>query len=109
MALNLDSYGSGRHPWGNLKPNYLEKVVYINLVYSWLCFQAFSFVIFCSQRGFVEAHCDDGLIEIFGLKQGWHASFVMAQIITAKHIAQVHKTKHPFLPYALSGLTLVRS
>ncbi|CAN6985578.1 hypothetical protein IGI04_000685 [Brassica rapa subsp. trilocularis] len=64
VVLNLDNYGSGRHPWGNLKPNYLEK------------------------RGFVEAHCDDGLIEIFGLKQGWHASFVMAQIITAKHIAQ---------------------
>jgi len=37
----------------------------------------------------VEAHCDDGLIEIFGLKQGWHASFVMAEIISAKHIAQV--------------------
>ena len=43
----------------------------------------------------MEAHCDDGLIEIFGLKQGWHASFVMAQIITAKHIAQVQKTLYP--------------
>lgn len=42
-----------------------------------------------SQRGFVEAHCDDGLIEIFGFKQGWHASFVMAELISAKHIAQV--------------------
>ncbi|CAH8274824.1 unnamed protein product [Arabidopsis lyrata] len=64
VVLNLYNYGSGRHPWGNLRPKYLEK------------------------RGFVEAHCDDGLIEIFGLKQGWHASFVMAQIISAKHIAQ---------------------
>lgn len=53
----------------------------------------------------MEAHCDDGLIEIFGLKQGWHASFVMAQIITAKHIAQVHKTKHPSL--CSVGLTSV--
>lgn len=26
VALNLHSYGSGRNPWGNLKPNYLEKV-----------------------------------------------------------------------------------
>lgn len=41
------------------------------------------------QRGFVEAHPDDGLLEIFGLKQGWHASFVMVDLISAKHIAQV--------------------
>ncbi|PPD88571.1 hypothetical protein GOBAR_DD14498 [Gossypium barbadense] len=39
-------------------------------------------------RGFVEAHADDGLLEIFGLKQGWHASFVMVELISAKHIAQ---------------------
>lgn len=26
VALNLHSYGSGRNPWGNLKPEYLEKV-----------------------------------------------------------------------------------
>ncbi|KAG8372433.1 hypothetical protein BUALT_Bualt12G0065600 [Buddleja alternifolia] len=64
VVLNLPSYGSGRNPWGNLKPDYLEK------------------------RGFVEAHADDGFIEIFGLKQGWHASMVMAELISAKHIAQ---------------------
>lgn len=64
VALNLHNYASGRNPWGNLKPEYLEK------------------------RGFVEAHVDDGLLEIFGLKQGWHASFVMVELISAKHIAQ---------------------
>ncbi|KAJ4815861.1 Diacylglycerol kinase [Rhynchospora pubera] len=64
VALNLHNYGSGRHPWGNLKPEYLEK------------------------RGFVEAQVDDGLLEIFGLKQGWHASLVMVELISAKHIAQ---------------------
>ncbi|KAK3435507.1 hypothetical protein EUGRSUZ_C00196 [Eucalyptus grandis] len=64
VALNLHNYASGRNPWGNLKPDYLEK------------------------RGFVEAHVDDGLLEIFGLKQGWHASFVMVELISAKHIAQ---------------------
>ncbi|XP_062092916.1 diacylglycerol kinase 3-like isoform X2 [Humulus lupulus] len=26
VALNLHNYGSGRHPWGNLKPDYLEKI-----------------------------------------------------------------------------------
>ena len=41
------------------------------------------------QKGFVEAHADDGLLEIFGLKHGWHASMVMAEVISAKHIAQV--------------------
>ncbi|PUZ50791.1 hypothetical protein GQ55_6G088200 [Panicum hallii var. hallii] len=64
VALNLHNYASGRNPWGNLKPEYLEK------------------------RGFVEAHSDDGLLEIFGLKQGWHASLVMVELISAKHIAQ---------------------
>lgn len=64
VALNLHNYASGRHPWGNLKPEYLEK------------------------KGFVEAHSDDGLLEIFGLKQGWHASFVLVDLISAKHIAQ---------------------
>ncbi|XP_044464858.1 diacylglycerol kinase 7-like [Mangifera indica] len=64
VALNLHNYASGRNPWGNLSPEYLEK------------------------RGFVEAHADDGLLEIFGLKQGWHASFVMVELISAKHIAQ---------------------
>ncbi|KAK1322966.1 Diacylglycerol kinase 4 [Acorus calamus] len=65
VALNLHNYASGRNPWGHLKPEYMEK------------------------RGFVEAHVDDGLLEIFGLKQGWHASFVMVELISAKHIAQL--------------------
>ncbi|KAH7674860.1 Diacylglycerol kinase (ATP) protein [Dioscorea alata] len=69
VALNLHNYGSGRNPWGHPKPEYLEK------------------------RGFVEAHADDGLLEIFGLKQGWHASFVMVDLITAKHIAQAAAIK----------------
>ena len=29
VALNLESYGSGSHPWGNLKPDYLEKVFFL--------------------------------------------------------------------------------
>ncbi|GAB2291500.1 Diacylglycerol kinase 4 [Dionaea muscipula] len=64
VCLNLHHYASGRQPWGNLSPEYLER------------------------RGFVEAHADDGLVEIFGLKHGWHASFVMVELINAKHIAQ---------------------
>ncbi|KAI0497009.1 hypothetical protein KFK09_023337 [Dendrobium nobile] len=64
VALNLHNYASGRNPWGSPKPEYLAK------------------------KGFVEARSDDGLLEIFGLKQGWHASFVMVELISAKHIAQ---------------------
>lgn len=41
------------------------------------------------QKGFVEAKADDGVLEVFGFKHGWHASFVMADFISAKHIAQV--------------------
>lgn len=44
-----------------------------------------------SQRGFAEALADDGLLEIVGLKHGWHASFVMVELINAKHIAQVQQ------------------
>ncbi|CAN6449578.1 unnamed protein product [Victoria cruziana] len=69
VALNLSNYGSGRNPWGQLKPDYLEK------------------------KGFVEARADDGLLEIFGFKQGWHASFVMAELINAKHLAQAASVK----------------
>ncbi|XP_041021570.1 diacylglycerol kinase 7-like [Juglans microcarpa x Juglans regia] len=72
VTLNLHNYGSGTNPWGNLKPEYLEK------------------------RGFVEAHPDDGLLEIFGLKQGWHASFVMVELISAKHIAQAAAIRMEF-------------
>ncbi|GJW31135.1 ABC transporter E family member 2 [Tanacetum coccineum] len=64
IALNLHSYASGSNPWGKMKPDYMEK------------------------KGFVEANVDDGLLEFFGFKQGWHASFVMVELISAKHIAQ---------------------
>lgn len=41
----------------------------------------------------MEANADDGLLEVFGFKQGWHASFVMVELISAKHIAQVHQVQ----------------
>nr|GEV76660.1 diacylglycerol kinase 4-like [Tanacetum cinerariifolium] len=69
VALNLHSYASGRNPWGNLKPEYLEK------------------------KGFVEAKADDGVLEVFGFKHGWHASFVMVELISAKHIAQASEIR----------------
>lgn len=63
----------------------------------------FNFVV---QRGFVEAHADDGLLEIFGLKQGWHASFVMVELISAKHIAQVqqHRILQAMLSHIISNM-----
>ncbi|KAJ0746316.1 putative diacylglycerol kinase (ATP) [Helianthus annuus] len=69
VALNLHSYASGRNPWGKLKPEYLQK------------------------KGFVEAKADDGVLEVFGFKHGWHASFVMAELISAKHIAQASEIR----------------
>ncbi|RWW39375.1 hypothetical protein BHE74_00055309 [Ensete ventricosum] len=44
---------------------------------------------YLEKKNFFEAQVDDGLLEIFGLKHGWHASFVMVELISAKHIAQV--------------------
>jgi hypothetical protein len=60
-----------------------------------------------SQKGFVEAHSDDGLLEIFGLKEGWHASFVMAELIKAKHIAQVLYFCRLFASYVRQKICLL--
>ncbi|GJT07204.1 diacylglycerol kinase 4-like protein [Tanacetum coccineum] len=73
VALNLHSYASRRNPWGNLKPEYLEK------------------------NAFVEARADDGVLEVFWFKHGWHASFVMVELISAKHIAQIKMDPHTSL------------
>lgn len=104
VALNLHNYASGRNPWGNLKPEYLEKVLSILYLLALYKKSFFEHVInlpkqkhsglsgkFLNllQKGFVEAQVDDGVLEIFGLKQGWHASLVMVELISAKHIAQV--------------------
>ena len=51
------------------------------------CLLLLLFFLVYYQKGFVEAHANDGLIEIFGVKQGGHASFVMVELISAKHIA----------------------
>lgn len=42
-----------------------------------------TFSFFFLQIGFVEVHADDGYLEIFGLKQGWHASIIMVDLISA--------------------------
>ncbi|GAA0150395.1 kinase [Lithospermum erythrorhizon] len=88
VALNLPSYGSGRNPWGNLKPEYLEKKYLFCMIIELMTLIDPRLLLGYIQRGFVEAHADDGLLEIFGLKQGWHASLVMVELISAKHIAQ---------------------
>ncbi|XP_047323446.1 diacylglycerol kinase 7-like [Impatiens glandulifera] len=72
VVINLNNYASGRNPWGNLQPEYMEK------------------------KGFIEPHVDDGLIEVFGLKQGWHASLVMVKLISAKHLAQAAAIRFEF-------------
>lgn len=63
----------------------------------YLCLKFLTGMLF--QKGFVEAHVDDGLLEVFGLKQGWHASFVMGELIQAKHIAQVLNSVVEFCYY----------
>ncbi|KAK1391585.1 diacylglycerol kinase [Heracleum sosnowskyi] len=72
VVLNLHNYGSGRNPWGHPNPKYMKK------------------------KGFVEAHTDDGILEVFGLKQGWHTSVVMVELITAKHLAQAAGLRFEF-------------
>lgn len=53
------------------------------------------------QRGFIEAQDDDGLLEILGFKQGWHASFVVVELICTRHIAQVLDYENPIFYQSL--------
>eukprot|EP00246_Nothoceros_aenigmaticus_P013526 TRINITY_DN4715_c0_g1_i1.p1 TRINITY_DN4715_c0_g1~~TRINITY_DN4715_c0_g1_i1.p1 ORF type:complete len:200 (-),score=16.38 TRINITY_DN4715_c0_g1_i1:452-1051(-) len=66
VVLNLQSYAGGRHPWGHPKASTISK------------------------RGFVDAHVDDGLLEVVGLRDGWHAALVMINMLTAIRLTQAH-------------------
>jgi hypothetical protein len=41
------------------------------------------------QEGFGEQKCDDGVLEIMGLKDGWHSAFVLLEVSTAVRLCQV--------------------
>ncbi|XP_024537974.1 diacylglycerol kinase 7 [Selaginella moellendorffii] len=64
VILNLQSYAGGRNPWGHPKPENMQK------------------------KGFVEAKPNDGYLEIFGLRDGWHTSLVMVSLLKAVRLAQ---------------------
>ncbi|KAG6586068.1 Diacylglycerol kinase 7, partial [Cucurbita argyrosperma subsp. sororia] len=90
----------GFHQLRDEKPYLAQGPISNKLIYSgYSCSQGWFFTpcisdpslrldILRIKRGFVEAHVDDGLLEVFGLKQGWHASLVMGEVISAKHIVQ---------------------
>lgn len=64
IMLNLQSYASGRNPWGHPKDEYNET------------------------KHFVQPSPNDGLLELFGLFDGWHTSLVMLSLRSAKRLAQ---------------------
>ncbi|MCO5593514.1 hypothetical protein L7F22_047528 [Adiantum nelumboides] len=64
IMLNLQSYASGRNPWGHPNEEYNQR------------------------KRFVQPRPDDGILEIFGLFDGWHASLVMLSLRSAKRLAQ---------------------
>ncbi|KAG6553944.1 hypothetical protein Mapa_004861 [Marchantia paleacea] len=65
VVLNLQSYAGGRNPWGNPSANRLKR------------------------EGFVEARADDGILEVVGLRDGWHTAVVLLELLTAFRLAQV--------------------
>ncbi|KAL2654204.1 hypothetical protein R1flu_022332 [Riccia fluitans] len=69
VILNLQSYAGGRNPWGHPSVNRLK------------------------QEGFVEARPDDGILEIVGLRDGWHTAVVMLELLTAYRLAQATAVK----------------
>lgn len=69
ILLNLQSYAGGRNPWGLPPPEETEK------------------------EGWVSATPNDGVIEIVGLRNGWHTALVMAKVSSATRIAQGYAVK----------------
>eukprot|EP00743_Colponemidia_sp_Colp-15_P006084 GILK01006541.1.p1 GENE.GILK01006541.1~~GILK01006541.1.p1 ORF type:complete len:683 (+),score=94.87 GILK01006541.1:133-2049(+) len=59
--INLGSYAGGRDPWGPKLKN---------------------------TETFQRQSRDDGLIEVFGVRSGWHASFIIARLARAVRLAQ---------------------
>lgn len=41
------------------------------------------------QENFVEQRCDDGVLEVMGLRDGWHSAFVLLSVRTAVRLCQV--------------------
>ncbi|KAL3686113.1 hypothetical protein R1sor_004135 [Riccia sorocarpa] len=64
VVLNLQNYAGGRNPWGHPSANRQK------------------------QEGFVEAKPDDGILEIVGLRDGWHTAVVLLELLTAYRLAQ---------------------
>ncbi|GJP56578.1 hypothetical protein CLOM_g15634 [Closterium sp. NIES-68] len=66
VVLNLPSYAGGRNPWG--KPS-----AELN-----------------AKEGWSPARPDDGMLEVIGLRGGWHTMAVMSNMVRGDRIAQVH-------------------
>lgn len=69
VICNLKSYAGGRNPWGKPSSGRREK------------------------EGFGEQKCDDGVLEIMGLKDGWHSAFVLLEVSTAVRLCQAEAVK----------------
>ncbi|KAJ7556698.1 hypothetical protein O6H91_05G094600 [Diphasiastrum complanatum] len=64
VICNLQSYGGGSNPWGLPTAKSMKK------------------------KGLVDAKSDDGLLEVFGLRNGWDTAFIMISLLTAKRLCQ---------------------
>jgi diacylglycerol kinase (ATP) len=69
VICNLKSYAGGRNPWGKPSSSTRQK------------------------EGLGEQRCDDGLLEVMGLKDGWHSAFVLLEVATAVRLCQAEAIK----------------
>ncbi|KAG0558393.1 hypothetical protein KC19_10G024800 [Ceratodon purpureus] len=72
VICNLKSYAGGHNPWG--KPSSSKR----------------------KKEGLEEQRPDDGLLEIMGLKDGWHSAFVLLEVSTAVRLCQAEAVKLEF-------------
>ncbi|XP_024396907.1 diacylglycerol kinase 3 isoform X2 [Physcomitrium patens] len=72
VICNIQSYAGGRIPWGKPSAEIRQK------------------------EGLEEQRCDDGLLEVMGLKDGWHSAFMLLKISTAVRLLQAEAVKLEF-------------
>ena len=57
----------------------------------------------------MEQRCDDGVLEIMGLRDGWHSAFVLLSVCTAVRLCQVSPCEFPTRLFEVPVLVIFRN
>lgn len=57
----------------------------------------------------MEQRCDDGVLEIMGLRDGWHSAFVLLSVCTVVRLCQVSPCEFPTRLFEVPVLVILRN